>query len=276
MIIPTLRHLQYLKPGLACKMSQMTATSEKAEESKSGSGFRSLFVTVFWALVIAFLLRVFVFQPFTIPSASMEPNLIEGDYIITSKYSVGYGRYAADPLPFPVSNGRLFASEPRRGDVIVFKPKGIKKHYIKRLVGLPGDKIQMIAGILYINDEPSTLQDSAAVMPEDAEFAMAKAKVETIPGESQHFIYDHITNNGADNTDVYIVPRGHYFMIGDNRDHSGDSRFTTFQGGIGFVPAENIIGKAEFILLSAREDFSLIRPWTWGELRRDRFFKGIQ
>lgn len=249
---------------------------EQPETSEKKDGWKSLFVTVFWALVVAFLLRIFIFQPFTIPSGSMEPNLIEGDYIITSKYTVGYGRYAAEPLPFPVSKGRLFEREPSRGDVVVFKPKNIPKHYIKRLVGLPGDRIQMIAGILYINDEPSSLSTTRDKGPEDARNFGAVAQVETIAGQSQHLLYDTIGNSLTDNTEEFVVPAGHYFMIGDNRDRSGDSRMTKRQGGIGFVPSENIIGKAEFVLLSARDDFSLIKPWTWGELRKERFFKGIQ
>lgn len=258
----------------------MTAASqtelELDKDAPKRDGWKSLFVTIFWALVIAFLLRIFVFQPFTIPSASMEPNLIEGDYIITSKYSVGYGRYAAEPLPFPVKSGRLFEREPKRGDIVVFKPENIRKHYIKRLVGLPGDRIQMIAGILYINEHPASLSDTDQKGPEDADYYGANTKVETIKGQNQYLIYDHIGNNDVDNTDVYLVPEGHYFMLGDNRDHSGDSRMTLRQGGINFVPAENIIGRAEFVLLSAREGFSLIKPWTWGELRGDRFFKGLR
>jgi len=120
------------------------------DDKKQGDNLKSLFLTILWALFIAFFLRVFIFQPFTIPSESMEPNLIRGDYIITSKYSVGYGRYAADPLPFPARNGRFMEREPKRGDVIVFKPKDQKEHFIKRLVGVPGDRIQLVDGFQQI------------------------------------------------------------------------------------------------------------------------------
>lgn len=249
------------------------ADLDTPEESES---FKSFFTTILGALFIAFLLRVFVFQPFTIPSASMEPNLIRGDYIITSKYSVGYGRFAADPLPFPAKNGRIFEREPKRGDVIVFKPKDTKEHYIKRLVGVPGDKIQMIAGILYINERPSPLLDTELRGPDDARHRGAQVKIETIAGNDPHLIFDHVLNSDTDDTGVYVVPAGHYFMIGDNRDNSGDSRMTFSKGGIGFVPSENIIGKAEFVLLSARDGFSIFKPWTWGKFRSDRFFKGIK
>lgn len=250
------------------------AIPEKKEETSDSFG--SLFVTILWALLIAFALRIFVFQPFTIPSESMEPNLIRGDYIITSKYSVGYGRYAADPLPFPSGKGRLFEREPNRGDVIVFKPKDLKQHYIKRLVGLPGDRIQMIAGILYINDVPVKLNIADIQGPEDARYFGAKVKKESIDGRRYHLVFDHIINNPSDNTGIYMVPDRHYFMLGDNRDHSGDSRMTLSEGGVGFVPAENIIGKAEFVLLSVKDGFSIFKPWTWGRVRGDRFFKGIK
>jgi len=248
---------------------------EALEDDEVPESLKSLLVTLLVALFVAFVLRVFVFQPFTIPSESMEPNLIRGDYVITSKYTVGYGRFAADPLPFPSRKGRMFEREPERGDIIVFKPKNSRLHFIKRLVGIPGDRIQMISGILYINNEPSTLLATKETGPEDAFYAGATVKVEKIADRDGHLIFDHIVNNDTDNTGVYTVPPGHYFMIGDNRDHSGDSRMLT-NGGIGFVPTENIVGKAEFILLSAKDGFSILKPWTWNKLRGDRFFKGIK
>ncbi len=248
------------------------AAQNKEDE---GDNLKSLFLTILWALFIAFFLRVFIFQPFTIPSESMEPNLIRGDYIITSKYSVGYGRYAADPLPFPVKNGRFLEREPKRGDVIVFKPIDETQHFIKRLVGVPGDRIQLIDGILYINETPSPQLSTDIAGPRDARNYGAAVKVETIAGRNGHLTYDEVVNHPSDNSGVYVVPGGHYFMLGDNRDNSGDSRFDQPRG-IGFVPAENIVGKAEFILLSARDEFSIIRPWTWNNVRGDRFFKGIR
>jgi len=249
------------------------ADAAQDEDEKSG-GFKNLFVTILWALIIAFLLRIFVFQPFTIPSESMVPNLIKGDYIIASKYSVGYGPHAADPLPIPVKNGRLFEREPNRGDVIVFKPEGDRQHFVKRLVGIPGDRVQMIAGILYINDEPSSLVATKLEGPKDRD-GVGVIKMETLPGTHKHLILDKIQNYDWDNTDVYLVPDGYYFMIGDNRDNSGDSRMR-IHTGVGLIPSENIIGKAEFVLLSAEDGFSIFKPWTWNKIRGDRFFKGIK
>lgn len=229
----------------------------------------------FWALVIAFTLRTFVFQPFTIPSASMEPNLIEGDHIITSKFSVGYGRFAASPIPFPARNGRWFERGPERGDIIVFKPGKDAKYFIKRVVGLPGDRVQMNGGVLYINGEAAKQTRTDQKGPDDALYSGSKVFVETITGDNAHLVYNLADNYVTDNTGVYLVPPRNYFMMGDNRDASGDSRLTLEQGGVGFVPAENIIGKAEFILLSGQQGFSLIKPWTWKKFRSERFLKGL-
>ncbi len=264
-----IRHMR--RPSQFWKLTQVSKA--KTEQKETVGGFLSTF---FWALVIAFGLRTFIFQPFTIPSASMEPNLIEGDYIITSKYSVGYGRYAADPLPFPVKSGRLFERMPKRGDVIVFKPEGRKEHFIKRMIGLPGDKVQLVDGVLQINGTAIPQKVTKRIGPQDAKYSGAEILVETPMNNEDYLIFDHIKNNPSDNSSVFTVPVGYYFMMGDNRDHSGDSRMTAAQGGIGFVPAENLIGRAEFILLSAKDDFSLFKPWTWNRIRGDRFFVGLR
>ena len=250
-----------------------TAISQQTEQKEEG--WLSLLFTVACAFAFAFALRVFIFQPFTIPSASMEPNLIEGDYIITSKYSVGYGKFAADPLPFPVQNGRLFERGPKRGDIVVFKPEGRSQYYIKRVIGLPGDTVQLNAGELYINDKIQPQTKSAVKAHLDSEYYGAEVRNENFGGTYTHQIFEHIKNHPGDNTKIYTVPKNQYFMMGDNRDHSGDSRLTSSQGGIGFVPTENIIGKAEFILLSSKPEFVLYKPWTWHKLRGARFFKGL-
>ena len=255
----------------------------KAKADKAEGGIGELFSTVAWALGIALILRTFIFQPFTIPTGSMYPGLMEGDYVITSKYSVGYGRYAALPLPFPDVKGRLMGRGPERGDVIVFRPDGIKQNYIKRLIGLPGERIQMVEGVLHINGTPvdQSLVRTETYTHRNAGRVLgsynAELYAETLPGEDgSHLIYDGIKNNRSDNTSVFTVPAGHYFMMGDNRDFSGDSRVPVTQQGAGYVPAENIIGRAEFVLASVNADFSIFKPWTWANFRGSRFFKGIE
>ncbi|WP_298914186.1 signal peptidase I [uncultured Algimonas sp.] len=263
------------------RKAKSDAVREDADKAEK-SGVWEILSTIAWAIGIALVLRTFVFQPFTIPSGSMYPGLMEGDYVITSKYSVGYGRYAAMPLPFPDVDGRLFARGPDRGDVIVFRPDGIDQNYIKRVVGLPGERLQMINGVLHINGEAAGMEllgtenythRRAGRVLGSYEAALY---AETLPGMSEsHLIYDGIENNGADNTTVFTVPAGHYFMMGDNRDFSGDSRVPVVRQGAGYVPAENIIGRAEFVLASVDEDFVLYKPWTWGNFRGGRFFMGV-
>ena len=247
-------------------------------KDKSGNPILEILSTVAWALGIAIVLRTFLFQPFHIPSGSMLPGLMKGDYIITTKYSLGYGKYAATPLPFPVKNGRLFEREPERGDVIVFRPEGDNKNFIKRLVGLPGDQMQMQNGQLYINGEriKSEIVAEETYVNQYGNEAIAEAWRETFANGNSHLVYDAQKNSQLDKTSVFTVPSGHYFMMGDNRDNSFDSRVSVLKGGAGFVPTENLMGKAEFVLLSADEDFVLFKPWTWVNMRGDRFFKGIK
>lgn len=248
------------------------------DEAKETGGWKETISTVLWALGIALVLRTFLFQPFHIPSGSMLPGLMKGDYIITSKFTVGYGRHAATPFPFPVKKGRLFEREVQRGDVLVFRPEGDDKNFIKRLVGLPGDQIQMKQGQLYINGERVKIEVSGEESfinsfgnPEAAELIS-----ETFDNGNTHLIYDSQKNSQLDKTEIRTVPAGHYFMMGDNRDHSFDSRVSVARGGAGFVPTENIIGKAELVLLSVDDDFVIFKPWTWFKMRGDRWFKAIK
>lgn len=249
-----------------------------AKEKKSGNAIMETLSTVFWALGIALVLRTFLFQPFHIPSGSMLPGLMKGDYIITTKYSLGYGKYAAAPLPFPVKNGRLFEREPERGDVIVFRPEGDDKNFIKRLVGMPGDQMQVRKGQLFINGDrvSSEIVSEETFVNQYGNDAIAEAWRETFENGKSHIVFDAQKNSQLDNTSVFTVPSGHYFMMGDNRDNSFDSRVSVIKGGAGFVPTENLMGKAEFVLLSADSDFVLIKPWTWANMRGDRFFKAIK
>ena len=224
-------------------------------------------VTVFYALMIALLLRTFVIEPFKIPSGSMIPNLLVGDFLFVSKYSYGYSRYS---FPFGIIpfEGRFFApDDPKRGDVVVFRnPKRDDVNYVKRVVGLPGDKVQVISGRLFINGEPVRRQEIER-SPHVLNNGRVKSYIETLPGGHRHEILENSGDAGfTDNTQLYRVPEGHYFMMGDNRDNSQDSRFLD---DIGFVPLDHIVGRVEFIFFS--HDFS-----NGYSLRFSRFFSAVQ
>lgn len=228
--------------------------------------------TVAYALMIALVLRVIFFQPFTIPSASMEPTLLEGDYIIVSKFSYGYSR---NSIPFspPLFKGRVLEKAPDRGDIIVFKlPRDGHTDYIKRLIGLPGDRIQMVANVLHINGQPvRDVVVSGADVTNMYGMPIVRMR-ETLPEGKTITIQDFGPGNDLDDTPVFEVPAGHYFMMGDNRDNSIDSRVEQSQG-VGLVPEENLIGKAEIILFSWSPGASLWNPVSWfSKIRPSRFF----
>ncbi|WP_435992509.1 signal peptidase I [Brevundimonas sp. LjRoot202] len=250
------------------------APNKKGKKTRSGGGNETVEIikTVFFALLIAFVLRVLLFQPFTIPSASMEPNLYEGDYIVVSKWSYGYSKHAI-PFSPPLFEGRIFAQEPERGDIVVFKlPRDDKTDYVKRLIGLPGDRVQMINNVLHINGQP--VRD-VVLSEQDATnmYGMNVIKArETLPEGRTFTVQDFGPGYDADDTQVFEVPEGHYFMMGDNRDNSVDSRFDEMNG-VGLVPAENLIGKAEIILFSWSPGASLWNPVSWfSKVRPSRFF----
>ncbi|MFC3069844.1 signal peptidase I [Phenylobacterium soli] len=252
----------------------------QAASQKSGAANEVVEIvkTVVYALLIALFLRVIFFQPYTIPSASMEPNLYEGDYIIVSKFSYGWSRYS---IPFgpPLFHGRVFGREPHRGDIIVFKyPPDPHKDYVKRLIGLPGDRIQVKQGLLYLNGAQVPRQYLGA-SKEDSGYGFVRDVFkyqEKIDGKS-FSTNDFGPNEELDNTDTFVVPEGYYFMMGDNRDNSSDSRVPPAQGGVGFVPAENLEGKAQIILLSWKPGASIFKPWTWVlDARPSRFFRILQ
>ncbi|WP_292225305.1 signal peptidase I [Brevundimonas sp.] len=231
-----------------------------------------IFKTIVFALLIAMVLRIFLFQPFTIPSASMEPNLYEGDYIIVSKWSYGISKHSI-PFSPPLFNGRIMGSAPKRGDIVVFKlPRDNKTDFIKRVIGLPGDRIQMISNKLYINDKP--VQDVVVSTQEVQDIFGSHPVIqarETLPNGKSFMTQDFGPGNDLDDTPVYEVPVGHYFMMGDNRDNSIDSRVEQ-SSGVGMVPAENLVGKAQIILFSWKPGASLLNPTTWFKVRLDRFF----
>ena len=249
--------------------------AKRVKKEKSASNETvEIIKTVVFALLIALVLRVLLFQPFTIPSASMEPNLYEGDYIVVSKWSYGYSKHSI-PFSPPVFNGRILGKGPERGDIAVFKlPRDNKTDYIKRVIGLPGDKVQMIANKLYINGAP--VQDVVVTRAEMADMFGPRAVTqvrETLPGGRTFMTQDFGPGGDLDDTPLYEVPAGHYFMMGDNRDNSIDSR-VEMSAGVGMVPAENLVGKAEIIMFSWTPGASLFNPVSWfANVRFSRFFK---
>ena len=258
----------------------MTDRAETASEKASGvNDFVEIVKTVAYALLIALFLRVLFFQPFTIPSASMEPTLLEGDYIIVSKFSYGYSRHSI-PFSPPLFKGRIMERSPERGDIIVFKlPRDGRTDYIKRLIGLPGDRVQMRQGRLWVNGK-EVIDKELPPMMIDSGYGFTRNVQrfqETLPGGRTFITYDFGPDGDVDNTPTFVVPEGHYFFMGDNRDNSLDSRVPAQENGVGFVPAENLVGKAQIILLSWNPGASLFKPWTWvTDARPSRFFNVLK
>ena len=247
----------------------MASTPKKKETT--GEMIRSFL----FAILIALVFRSVAYEPFHIPSGSMLSTLYEGDYIFVSKFSYGYSRYSF-PMGLPLFKGRIVETLPERGDVVVFRlPTNTNIDYIKRVIGLPGDKIQMKHDRLYINGElVEQTRDGEVDLPTiNGEVHPIPRYKETLPGGKTHIVLDELPNGPADNTDVYTVPEGMYFMMGDNRDNSQDSRF---QKEVGFVPLENIVGRAELVLLSYNTAIPLWHIWEWPHaFRGGRWFKDI-
>jgi signal peptidase I len=232
------------------------------------------------ALLIALVVRTFLFQPFNIPSGSMIPTLLIGDYLFVSKYSYGYSKHSF-PFSPDLFNGRILSSPPERGDVVVFKlPRDGQTDYIKRVIGLPGDKIQMKEGRLYINGELVPRTPIAKFHTED--FYGRETDVptyeETLPGGVKHTIIQIQGDSGFNgNTPVFDVPPGDYFMMGDNRDNSTDSRVSPDQGGVGYVPFENLVGKAQLIFFSVGKGEPAWAFWEWPwTVRWNRMMKPVR
>lgn len=227
---------------------------------------------IFFCIVVPLLIRSFFYTPFHIPSGSMKSTLLVGDYIFVSKYAYGFSRYSF-PLSPPLFEGRVSAKEPERGDVIVFRlPTDTDVDYIKRLIGLPGDKIQVVEGELYLNGGRVKREPIGDFADEERGGQRITRYIETLPNGRSYEILDEVQNGTLDNTPIYTVPPGHYFFMGDNRDNSTDSRVLKT---VGYVPAENLVGRAEIIFLSVRD--SLWKVWTWLEtMRKDRFFTEIE
>ena len=232
--------------------------------------------TVVYAVLIALAIRTVAFEPFNIPSGSMKPTLLVGDYLFVSKYSYGYSRHSL-PLSLPLIPGRILMSEPERGDIAVFKlPTDNKTDYIKRIVGLPGDRIQMREGRLYLNGE-QVVRRRVADFIEIDEYGRIRRAVqfdEILPNGRAHRILEHTDQGQLDNTPVYVVPQAHYFAMGDNRDNSLDSRVLS---GVGFVPAENLVGRAEILFFSIDGSASVWEFWRWPKtIRFKRFFDLVE
>lgn len=234
-----------------------------------------LFRTAFIAVVLAVIIRTFLFEPFNIPSGSMKPTLLVGDYLFVNKPAYGYSRYS---FPFGLAplEGRVWDKEPQRGDVIVFKlPTNTGIDYIKRVIGLPGDTVQVRGGRLYINGEMVEREflSLKQVETDDGRTVATKEYLETLPGGAVHSIYEESDNGPLDNTKVYTVPEGHFFMMGDNRDNSQDSRV---QNMVGMVPYENLVGRADFIFFSTNGAARIYEIWKWPvSLRYKRFLNDI-
>jgi len=236
--------------------------------------------TIIYAVLLALFIRSIAFEPFNIPSGSMLPNLLVGDYLFVSKYSYGYSRYS---FPFGAApiQGRWWpggeAGGPARGTIVVFRlPTNPSIDYVKRVIGMPGDRVQVINGRLFINGEKVEREyvDTYNAMGGYGEQQVLKRYVETLPGGVKHDIIELSDEEPLDNTPVYTVPAGHYFMMGDNRDNSADSRVMQ---QVGFVPAENVLGPARWRFFSINDEFHIYQPWTWvNGVRWDRLIGSVQ
>lgn len=252
-------------------------TTVRVQERKGA--FDEFITTLLWAAVIALAIRSLLFEPFSIPSGSMKPTLQEGDFLFVNKFVYGYSRYSFPLGLGPVEHGkRLNGKMPEQGDIIVFKlPSNPNIDFIKRVIGLPGDKIQVIDGRLYINGEMVKREEIGtenATTPMGFPETMTAYK-ETLPDGAVHTIFEESDKGLLDNTDVYVVPEDHVFCMGDNRDNSQDSRVSEV---VGFVPFENIVGKAERIFFSVDgQNVKLWQIWKWpSAIRFDRIFTDLE
>ncbi len=232
--------------------------------------------TLFYALIIAIIIRSLLLQPFYIPSSSMEPNLLVGDRIFVTKYSYGYSKHSF-PFSPPIFKGRFFHKQPKRGDVVVFKtPADNRTDYIKRLIGLPGDKIQFINSNLYLNNSEiikSKLSENDIIFCGNKKLEVFTFE-ELLPNKKK-YITVYSKNFSFQESDLFQIPNDHYFFLGDNRDCSKDSRFLT---SVGYVHKDNLVGKAQFIFFSSDKSIgSIFSFWKWNKsIRLERFFKKIK
>ncbi len=248
------------------------SVADKSEKKSGGLG--ETVSVIVQALILALVIRTFLFQPFSIPSGSMRPTLLEGDYLFVTKWAYGYSRYS---LPFgpDIFSGRIWGAEPKRGDVVVFKfPPNPSIDYIKRVVGLPGDHIQMRDGQLFINGVGVPREKVGQIDNPDITEVDRPVDVyrETLPNGVSYDTLDLTPNGIGDNTREFVVPADHYFMMGDNRDNSSDSRFS-----VGYVPFENLVGRANIIFFSIAGGASPLEIWKWpSDMRASRLFTFVR
>ena len=256
----------------------MSSMSTNSTSSPAMSQFWENVRTVLYALMLALAIRFTIAQPFRIPSGSMQPTLEVGDYIVVSKWSFGYGRYSFAPFEMLLPKGRMFEHAPERGEVVVFRPEPEPdRDFIKRVIGMPGDRIQMVNGVLQINGQAVQRESLGLIDFEDQDGIVERitAYRETLPnGGPSYVTFDRNPHSEYDNTRVYVVPPEHYFMMGDDRDNSADSRVI---GMVGYVPFDNLVGPAQFVVVSYDNSTSLLRPWTLiTGFRGERFLKPVE
>ena len=252
----------------------VAAPDAVSAEEEDGDSWWDLVRILIYALVIALVERTFFFQPYNIPSGSMEETLRVGDYVFVEKFSYGYSRYSLIWGRFLPGFKRVLARDPQRGDVAVFSlPSMPERDFIKRIVGLPGDRVQVLHDVLYLNDKPVPRVRVADYVEDENGYQHHVARYrETLPNGKSYYVLDEEMDGLNDNTPVYSVPPGHYFMMGDNRDDSDDSR-----GIVGYLPSENLVGKAEFVFWSFDEKKgSWWAIWTWPQaIRWGRLFSVV-